>query len=144
MTHIYHEIMEPYTAQQMFDLVNDINAYPQFVPDCIDTGVLQRDDNLLLAYIEVEKFGFKKRFTTLNRLKEPSKIEITLIDGPFKKLVGAWTFTPISENQSKITFDLTFEFNSKLLDMTFTPIFKDIMKNMVIAFSNRAKQLYDR
>lgn len=144
MTHIYHEIMEPYSAQQMFDLVNDINAYPQFVPDCIDTGVLQRDDNLLLAYIEVEKFGFKKRFTTLNRLKEPSKIEITLIDGPFKKLVGAWTFTPISGNQSKITFDLTFEFNSKLLDMTFTPIFKDIMKNMVIAFSNRAKQLYDR
>ena len=144
MTHIYHEIMEPYSAQQMFDLVNDINAYPQFVPDCIDTGVLQRDDNLLLAYIEVEKFGFKKRFTTLNRLKESSKIEITLIDGPFKKLVGAWTFTPISENQSKITFDLTFEFNSKLLDMTFTPIFKDIMKNMVIAFSNRAKQLYDR
>lgn len=144
MTHIYHEIMEPYSAQQMFDLVNNINAYPQFVPDCIDTGVLQRDDNLLLAYIEVEKFGFKKRFTTLNRLKEPSKIEITLIDGPFKKLVGAWTFTPISENQSKITFDLTFEFNSKLLDMTFTPIFKDIMKNMVIAFSNRAKQLYDR
>lgn len=144
MTHIYHEIMEPYSAQQMFDLVNDINAYPQFVPDCIDTEVLQRDDNLLLAYIEVEKFGFKKRFTTLNRLKEPSKIEITLIDGPFKKLIGAWTFTPISENQSKITFDLTFEFNSKLLDMTFTPIFKDIMKNMVIAFSNRAKQLYDR
>lgn len=144
MTHIYHEIMEPYSAQQMFDLVNDINAYPQFVPDCIDTGVLQRDDNLLLAYIEVEKFGFKKRFTTLNRIKEPSKIEITLIDGPFKKLIGAWTFTPISENQSKITFDLTFEFNSKLLDMTFTPIFKDIMKNMVIAFSNRAKQLYDR
>ena len=144
MTHIYHEIMEPYSAQQMFDLVNDINSYPQFVPDCIDTGVLQRDDNLLLAYIEVEKFGFKKRFTTLNRLKEPSKIEITLIDGPLKKLVGAWTFTPISENQSKITFDLTFEFNSKLLDMTFTPIFKDIMKNMVIAFSNRAKQLYDR
>ena len=144
MTHIYHEIMEPYSAQQMFDLVNDINAYPQFVPDCIDTGVLQRDENLLLAYIEVEKYGFKKRFTTLNRLKEPSKIEITLIDGPFKKLVGAWTFTPISENQSKITFDLTFEFNSKLLDMTFTPIFKDIMKNMVIAFSNRAKQLYDR
>ena len=135
MTHIYHEIMEPYSAQQMFDLVNDINSYPQFVPDCIDTGVL---------HIEVEKFGFKKRFTTLNRLKEPSKIEITLIDGPFKKLVGAWTFTPISENQSKITFDLTFEFNSKLLDMTFTPIFKDIMKNMVIAFSNRAKQLYDR
>ena len=144
MTHIYHEIMEPYSAQQMFDLVNDINSYPQFVPDCIDTGVLQRDDNLLLAYIEVEKFGFKKRFTTLNRLKESSKIEITLIDGPFKKLVGAWTFTPILENQSKITFDLTFEFNSKLLDMTFTPIFKDIMKNMVIAFSNRAKQLYDR
>ena len=108
MTHIYHEIMEPYSAQQMFDLVNDINAYPQFVPDCIDTGVLQRDDNLLLAYIEVEKFGFKKRFTTLNRLKEPSKIEITLIDGPFKKLVGAWTVSPISENQSKITFELTF------------------------------------
>ena len=144
MTRVYQEINEPYSAAQMFELVNDINAYPQFVPDCIDTGILQRENNLILAYIEIEKMGFKKKFTTINRLDAPNRIEISLIDGPFKHLVGTWTFTPISVGQCKITFDLTFEFKNKLLNVTFTPVFKEIMKNMVVAFTDRAKQLYGK
>lgn len=144
MPRVYQEINEPYTAEQMFELVNDITAYPQFVPDCIDTGIIQQEDNLILAYIEVEKMGFKKKFTTLNRLQSSERIEITMIDGPFKQLLGTWTFIPMSDQSCKITFDLSFEFKNKLLDITFSPIFKEIMKNMVVAFTNRAKQIYSK
>lgn len=142
MTHVFYEISEPYSAKQMFDLVNDIDSYPKFVPDCANAGVLQRDDNLIKAFIEVEKLGFKKKFITLNRLTEPSKIEMVLIDGPFSKLQGTWNFSALSDSECKISFDLTFEFKNKLLDITFTPLFKELMGNMVHAFSYRAKQVY--
>lgn len=142
MTHVFYEITEPYSVNQMFDLVNDIDSYSQFVPDCASAGVLQKQDNLIKAFIEVEKLGFKKKFITLNRLTEPSSIEMGLIDGPFNQLVGNWTFTAISENECKISFDLTFQFKNKLLDITFTPLFKELMGNMVKAFSQRAKQVY--
>lgn len=142
MTHVFYEIKEPYSAKQMFDLVNDINSYPQFVPDCISAGVLQQQDNLIRAYLEVKKFNFRKKFITLNKLSSPHTIEMTLIEGPFKTLLGKWAFTAISESECKISFDLTFEFKNKLLDITFTPLFKELMESMVKAFSHRAKQIY--
>ena len=142
MAHIFHEVIEPYSIEQMFALVNDIERYPEFVPDCIATGIIRKQDNVVAAFIEVEKFGFKKSFTTLNQINEPNSIDLTLLEGPFKHLSGKWQFTILSDNQSKISFSLDFEFQNKLLDMTFTPMFKDVMINMVKAFSNRARQIY--
>lgn len=142
MAHIFHEVIEPYSIEQMFSLVNDIERYPEFVPDCIATGIIRKQDNIIAAFIEVEKFGFKKSFTTLNQINEPNSIDLTLLEGPFKHLSGQWQFTTLSDNQSKISFSLDFEFQNKLLDMTFTPMFKDVMINMVKAFSNRARQIY--
>ena len=142
MAHIFHEVIEPYSIEQMFALVNDIERYPEFVPDCIATGIIRKQDNVVAAFIEVEKFGFKKSFTTLNQINEPNSIDLTLLEGPFKHLSGKWQFTTLSDNQSKISFSLDFEFQNKLLDMTFTPMFKDVMINMVKAFSNRARQIY--
>ncbi|WP_392563039.1 type II toxin-antitoxin system RatA family toxin [Orbus sturtevantii] len=142
MTRVFYEITEPYSTEQMFDLVNDINAYPQFVPDCASAGVIRQQDNIVQAYIEVEKLGFKKKFITLNKLNTPHSMEMTLIDGPFSQLSGTWRFTPLSENRCKISFDLTFEFKNKLLDIAFTPLFKELMENMVKAFSDRARHVY--
>lgn len=142
MTHVFYEITEPYSAKKMFDLVNDIDAYPKFIPDCVDAGILLRQENVIQAYIEVEKLGFRKKFITLNKLFEPYRIEISLIEGPFKKLTGNWNFTEITENKCKISFNLIFEFKNKLLDITFTPLFKELMENMVKQFSSRAKQIY--
>lgn len=142
MTQVFYEIKEPYSAQQMFDLVNDIDSYPQFVPDCVNAGIIDKQDNLVRAYLEVEKLGFRKQFTTINRLNSPHSIEMSLVEGPFKKLTGEWSFIAISENQSIIRFSLDFEFKSKIMDITFTPIFRDVMQNMVKAFSSRAKKVY--
>jgi ribosome-associated toxin RatA of RatAB toxin-antitoxin module len=126
----------------MFALVNDIEKYPEFIPDCIATGIIKKQDNIIAAFIEVEKFGFKKSFTTLNQINEPNSIDITLLEGPFKQLSGRWQFVKITENQSKISFNLDFEFKNKLLDMTFSPVFKEVMNGMVNAFSKRARQIY--
>lgn len=142
MAHIFHEVIEPYSIEQMFALVNDIERYPEFVPDCIATGIIRKQDNVVAAFIEVEKFGFKKSFTTLNQINEPHSIDLTLLEGPFKHLSGKWQFTALNNTECKISFSLDFEFQNKLLDMTMTPVFKEVMTNMVEAFSKRARQIY--
>ncbi|KES19176.1 ubiquinone-binding protein [Gilliamella apicola] len=142
MAHVFHEVIEPYSIEQMFALVNDITLYPEFVPDCIATGIIRKQDNLMAAFIEVEKLGFKKSFTTLNKINQPHSIEMSLLDGPFKYLSGKWQFTSLGEDKSKISFELNFEFKNKLLDIAFTPVFKEVMANMVNAFSQRARQIY--
>lgn len=142
MAQVFYEVVEPYSVEQMFALVNDIAKYPEFVPDCIASGIIKKQDNIIAAFIEVEKFGFKKSFTTLNQLNEPNSIDITLLEGPFKHLTGQWLFTSIEQNRCKISFRLDFEFKNKLLDLTFTPVFKEVMTNMVNAFSQRARQIY--
>lgn len=142
MAHVFHEVIEPYSIEQMFALVNDIARYPEFVPDCIATGIISKQDNRLTAFIEVEKLGFKKSFTTVNQINEPHLIEMKLLQGPFKHLFGKWQFTPVNDTHSKISFSLDFEFKNKLLDIAFTPVFKEVMTNMVNAFSTRARQIY--
>ncbi|MDF7671290.1 type II toxin-antitoxin system RatA family toxin [Orbaceae bacterium ESL0721] len=147
MAHVFYEVTEPYSVRQMFALVNDVERYPDFVPDCIATGVLSKQEinqqnKMIKAFIKVEKLGFKKSFTTLNQIDEPNSIEMQLIEGPFKQLTGAWRFTELSPNSCKISFTLDFDFKNRLLDIAFTPIFKEIMSNMVNAFSRRAKQIY--
>lgn len=142
MAHVFHEVIEPYSAEKMFALVNDIVRYPEFVPDCVAADIISQQNNMIQAFIEVEKLGFKKSFTTINHLRAPHSMDMRLLEGPFKHLVGEWRFTPLSENSCKISFDLEFEFKNKLLNVAFTPIFKEVMINMVNAFTNRARQIY--
>lgn len=143
MSEIKFSIIEPHNAKQLFHLVNDINAYPEFIPNCVRSGILQEKDDNLIAFIEVAKLGFHKRFITKNTLIDERQIDITLVDGPFKYLRGCWKFEPISPSSSRIIFYLRLEFKNKLLEFTFSPIFKEIMLSMVNAFSRRAKQVYD-
>ncbi|QIQ20987.1 type II toxin-antitoxin system RatA family toxin [Zophobihabitans entericus] len=142
MQQVSYTVTEPFSAQQMYALVNDINAYPEFVPDCKKTGIIQQMGNEMRAYIEVEKLGFKKRFITKNIQVPHSQILMELVEGPFNELKGQWSFTPVTDNSCTIEFNLKFEFKSRLLEAAFSPIFKDIMTNMVKAFSRRAQQVY--
>lgn len=142
MAKIYYEKNEPYSVAQLFNLVNDVDSYPQFVPDCRAAGVLTRSDSELTAFIEIEKLGFKKRFSTCNRLYFPTHIDLSLIKGPFKRLKGQWRFLEQSASTCKIALELEFEFNNGLLELAFSSVFKEIMKNMVNAFSQRAKRVY--
>ncbi|MCO6523521.1 MAG: type II toxin-antitoxin system RatA family toxin [Candidatus Schmidhempelia sp.] len=142
MPRINYSVIEPFSTKQLFDLVNDINAYPLFVPNCIQSGIIQQQSNHVIAFLEVEKLGFRKRFVTKNTFIESNQIILDLVDGPFKYFRGRWRFVQVDPANSRIDFELQYEFNSKLLEIAFTPMFKEIMTDMVKAFSQRAKQVY--
>ena len=142
MPRIEKSALVSYSAQQMFDLVNDIESYPQFVPGCAASRVREQGDDYKVATLDISKAGIRKSFTTRNQLLPPERIDMQLVDGPFKQLGGGWTFVPLADDACKIQFELDFEFSSRLLGMAFGKIFSEITGRMVDAFVQRAKQVY--
>ena len=131
-----------FSAQQMFDLVDDIESYPQFLPWCSGSKILKREGDIVEGQIDIAKAGFHKSFTTRNRIDRGGKIQISLLDGPFKSLEGFWTFMPLREDASKISLDLEFEISGVLANLAFGPVFNQICNTMVSSFTQRAKALY--
>lgn len=131
-----------YSCQQMFDLVNDVASYPQFLPGCAAAEVLTIEGFVQTARLEVSKVGIRQHFTTRNTLSAPHKVEMHLVDGPFKFLRGGWTFQPLSNEACKVMLSLEFEFSSKLVEFAFGKIFTELASAMVQAFTERAKHVY--
>jgi ribosome-associated toxin RatA of RatAB toxin-antitoxin module len=131
-----------YSVEQMYKLINDIVAYPQFIPNCGDSKIVSSQGNEVTAALMVSKGGLKKWFTTKNTLIDSKKIELELVDGPFKKLTGYWQLTELSEEACKISLYLEYEFSSKVFDLAFGRVFTTLTNNMVQAFTQRAKEVY--
>lgn len=131
-----------YSAEAMYDLVNDVDAYPEFLPGCKDSKVLARESDMMKASLLVAKAGVKQWFTTKNTLEPARHIHMQLVDGPFKRLTGGWTFSALSDEACKIELNLEFEFTSKLTELAFGKIFNALAASMVKAFTERAKQVY--
>ncbi|WP_230874724.1 type II toxin-antitoxin system RatA family toxin [Methylomonas sp. LL1] len=131
-----------FSAKQMFDLVDDIESYPQFLPWCSGSRILKREDDIVEGQIDIAKAGFHKSFTTRNRIDRGGKIQISLLDGPFKSLEGFWSFMPLREDASKISLDLEFEISGVLANLAFGPVFNQICNTMVSSFTQRAKAIY--
>ncbi len=142
MAAISRKAIIPFTPEQMFTLVNDIEAYPQFLPWCQNSTVHYRDADQIKASLVVTGAGISKSFTTHNLLQTNKMIEVRLVDGPFKHLEGFWRFDHNGEGGCHIAFDLEFEFAGWLLDMAFGPIFHQVTNTMVDAFQERAQQIY--
>ena len=132
-----------YSAAEMYALVNDIEAYPQFLPWCRSTHVLMCGEDELRATIEMAKGGVHKSFTTFNRMQKHKMIDIRLLEGPFKRLEGYWRFEPLRADACKVSLDLEFEF-SQLLRVAIEPVFKQIANSLVDAFCKRAVDLYGK
>lgn len=140
MAEINKSALVPYSAKTMYDLVNDVNAYPEFLPGCVGTEVHSVDDTHMKASMHIAKAGISHTFTTLNTLETNRTIHMQLADGPFKSLSGGWTFTELDEQACKVELNLAFEFKSKLIAMAFGKIFTQLANAMVSAFIARAKQ----
>lgn len=132
----------PYTCAQMFELVNDVRKYPEFVPWCSQSRVLHDDADEIKATLFFEGGGFTKSFTTHNRLQTNKMIEIRLVDGPFKHLEGFWRFEPDGASGCKVMLDLEFEVAGGLLSMAFAPMFHQVANKLVDAFCERADAVY--
>ena len=142
MTIIHRSALVRFPAQAMFDLVEDIESYPKFLPWCRATRILLREGPVVEAELEIAKGGFRKAFATRNTASEQGEIKMTLIDGPFRYLEGAWKFLPLREDASKISLDLDFELSGTLASLAFGAMFNQICDTMVNAFSERAKVVY--
>lgn len=142
MTKIQKSALLPYSAAQMYALVDDIAAYPQFLPWCKDARVLTRNADEVHAEIHIAYGALNKAFSTTNRLQQNKIIEMRLVAGPFQQLEGFWSFTELGDAGCKITLELDFKFSNKLIEMVVGPAFNHIGNTLVDAFCQRAKQVY--
>jgi ribosome-associated toxin RatA of RatAB toxin-antitoxin module len=117
MPQISRTALVPFSAEQMYQLVNDVKSYPDFLPGCTGSRVLEFGPTQMTAAVDVSKAGISKTFTTRNTLTSNQSILMSLVDGPFKKLIGGWKFIPLSPEACKIEFHLDFEFTNKLIEM---------------------------
>ena len=126
----------------MYELVNNINDYPQFLNWCEGASILNQSDHQITASVQINKGGLKQTFSTINTLKPFRLIEMKLLDGPFEHFSGEWRFEQLGENAAKVFLNLQFKFKSKLLDMSLTPIFTKIAISQLDAFVARANKIY--
>lgn len=139
---IEREALVPYTAKQMFALVDDIPAYPEFLPWCHGASVHKREGEFVEASIEVASMGIHKAFTTRNKLTAHSQINLSLVDGPFKSLEGDWRFVPVGDEGCRVSLRLEFEYSGSWAHIAFGAVFSHIAGQLVDAFCDRAKTVY--
>lgn len=132
----------PYTCEQMFDLVNDIASYPEFLPHCVAAKIQSKQDNLVEAELTLSKGGLEHSFCTRNTLERPVKMELKLVTGPFKQFDGVWSFTALANGGCEVSFELTFAFSSMLLNVTAGKWMEDLAGEQVDVICSRAKAIY--
>ncbi|MFY8191787.1 MAG: type II toxin-antitoxin system RatA family toxin [Limnohabitans sp.] len=133
-----------FTAQEMFDLVVDVASYPQFLPWCDQTHILNTEEDGMTARIGMAFGGLHKSFTTRNTHVPGRQVQLSLIDGPFKQLDGVWNFIPLGEEQAcRVELKLTYSFDS-VFGALVGPVFDRIAATLVDAFVKRAEAVYPR
>lgn len=142
MTIIERNALVPYNPRQMFELVNNIEDYPRFLPWCSASEVSSRSDEEVEASIQIAWSGMHKSFTTRNTLYPHERMDMKLVDGPFRSFEGKWSFIPVGEHGCKVHMSLEFEFTGSMLDRFFQPIFNNIANSLVDAFCKRAVEVY--
>lgn len=135
-------VLLPFSAEQMFALVDNVSDYPLFLPWCGGASAEYVDENTVIASVHINYHQIKQSFTTRNKRQPPNVIEMQLQDGPFKQLDGHWHFTALTPTACKIEFRLHYEFSSKLLEKLVGPVFHYIANSFVDAFTRRAEKVY--
>ncbi len=132
----------PYTQQQLFDMVADVERYPEFLPWAVACRIKKREDNVLLADLMIGFKMIRERFTSRVVLDNPRRIDVTYAEGPFKYLNNHWIFEPQADGGTVIDFYVDFEFHSRILQTVMSALFNEAVKLMVSAFEKRARALY--
>lgn len=131
-----------FSPGQMFDLVIDVERYPQFLPWVAGAELHQRSEHDLLASMEMQRSGVRERFTTRNEFDRPAFMTMQLVEGPFRLLQGRWTFAPIGDAGTRIELEMRFEFANPVVSMLFGKAFEQSCGQLIDAFIARARQLH--
>lgn len=126
----------------MFDLVEDVERYKEFLPWCSDSHLVSKEGSRLCGWIEVSRLGITQAFSTCNELDPPGRMGIDLHEGPFKHLHGEWRFLALRDDACKVLLRLEFEFSGKLIDAAFGKVFKQVANSLVDSFVQRAREVY--
>ena len=145
MKNIHKSVLIWFSPEEMFRLVTDVDAYPQFLPWCDHARVLETTDQGMTAEVGIKMAGLKQSFTTRNTHVPGREVQMELIDGPFSNLSGGWTFSPVGDGTQracKVELNLHYGFSSAALSAGGGPVFDKIASSLVDAFIKRAEQVY--
>src|ERR1700722_10343036 len=132
----------PYTQEQLFDLVADVERYPEFLPWCVGARVRERKPNLIVADLLIGYRMVRERFTSRVILDRARRIDVSYTDGPFRYLDNHWLFEPEPDGGCTLDFYVDFEFRSRMLQKVIEMLFNEAVRRMVGAFETRAGHLY--
>lgn len=149
MREVKRSALVPYLPAQIFALVDDFERYPEFLPGVVGAKLLERTDNELLGSLTIERAGIRESFTTRNLLHPPQRMDMRLVEGPFKLLDGAWHFISIKDDigrecGTRIELNIRFELKNPLTALLFSKAFESTCASLVDAFAKRAREVYGK
>lgn len=142
MTSIERSALLPYSVDKIYQLINDVTAYPQFMDGCVGAELISQSDSHMQARLDLAKLGFSYSFTTRNELHYPHKIVMHLVDGPFSHFQGEWLLQPLSDQACKVNLRMSFQLKGAVLSLAAKKMFEPMANNLVDAIVKRAQQLY--
>lgn len=142
MAIVEKSVLVGHSAAEMYTLVADCRAYPQFLPWCSGAEVRPLNADRAVVTMHVNYHGLRLHFTTENRMEAGALIEMKLTNGPFKHMDGYWRFLPLAQEACKVEFRLSYELSGKLMDKLAGPVFHHIANTLVEVFVKRAAVLH--
>lgn len=139
---VEHSAIVTYSPAQMFDLVNDVARYPEFLPWCVGAHVERLSESESIATVEIARGLLRTAFTTRNTLQKDVRIIMQRVGGPFRHMSGEWRFEAIGERGTHVHFRVEFEFKSRLVAASLNSVFEAAYGATVDAFVMRAQQIY--
>lgn len=141
ITRITKSALLPYSAEQLFDLIDDIEAYPQYMDGCVGAEVLSREGNTVCGRLDLSRAGIRQSFATRNTLDRPHSMRMDLLEGPFTSLTGEWKFIALAADACKVVLDLSFEMDGKLAGIAAGKLFESVASGQVDSLCRRAHAL---
>lgn len=142
MAKISRQVRVDHSPAQMYELINDVSAYANYIPLCSASVVHEKYDDALTATLTMAKGNVSFSFTTMNTMQRNRSITMDLVRGPFRILKGIWRFMPCESNGCEVSLEFEFEFSNKFLSLVFGPMFKQVCDSMVGSFIKQAAMRY--
>ncbi len=142
VTRIARSALLPYSRENIFSIISDIEAYPHYMDGCVGACILLAGPVCVEARLDLSKAGIRQSFTTRNQLIEPETIVMELVEGPFRSLNGRWLFDALGLDACKVSLDLQFEADNRLMNMAAGKLFESVAGNLVDSLCARARHLY--
>ncbi len=142
MTRIDRSALVMHSAQQMYELVNDIEDYPQFMQGCQKARVISRTEDEVVGELTLGAAGLSHTFTTRNTLVPGQEMQMHLVEGPFREFGASWHFKALSPEACKVSLQMEFDFAGGIMGFALEKLFNHSANNLVEALVNRANQVY--